>query len=96
MTILLYCFYFNIINLSLLSIVEKDITIDSPDFLPQEKDESLKLQDISIKEHSRTRRATCDFLSGFGVNHSACASHCYLRGKTGGRCNSKGVCVCRA
>ncbi|XP_055630943.1 defensin-A-like [Toxorhynchites rutilus septentrionalis] len=47
------------------------------------------------QEHHRQRRATCDLLSGFGVNDSACAAHCILRGNRGGYCNGKKVCVCR-
>lgn len=85
----------NIIT-SLLYFLEKDITVDSPSFSPQKKDDSLKLQEALINEHHRARRATCDLLSMFGVNHGACAAHCILKGKTGGRCNSDGVCVCRA
>ncbi|GAB1868597.1 Defensin [Camponotus japonicus] len=76
--------------------LEEDITVESPELLILKKDESLKLQETPIKEHNRTRRATCDLLSGLGVNHSACAAHCILRGKTGGRCDSNAVCVCRA
>ncbi|KAM7345429.1 phormicin-like [Cochliomyia hominivorax] len=45
--------------------------------------------------HGRYKRATCDLLSGTGINHSACAAHCLLRGNRGGYCNEKGVCVCR-
>ncbi|KAL1374311.1 hypothetical protein pipiens_004946 [Culex pipiens pipiens] len=37
-----------------------------------------------LPEHHRQRRATCDLLSGFGVNDSACAAHCILRGNRGG------------
>lgn len=43
----------------------------------------------------RSKRATCDLLSGFGVDHSACAAHCILRGKKGGYCSSTRVCNCR-
>ncbi|XP_039429790.1 defensin-C-like [Culex pipiens pallens] len=46
-------------------------------------------------ENHRHKRATCDLLSGFGVNDSACATHCILRGNRGGYCNAKKVCVCR-
>ncbi|XP_012162173.1 phormicin-like [Ceratitis capitata] len=46
-------------------------------------------------ELNRQKRATCDLLSGFGVNHSACALHCLLRGKRGGYCDGRGVCNCR-
>ncbi|XP_055594652.1 defensin-A-like [Uranotaenia lowii] len=46
-------------------------------------------------ENYRLKRATCDLLSAFGVNDSACAAHCVLRGNKGGYCNSKKVCVCR-
>ena len=51
--------------------------------------------DIEGVDHVRAKRATCDLASGFGVNHSLCASHCILLGKKGGYCNSKAVCVCR-
>ncbi|XP_058460448.1 defensin-C-like [Malaya genurostris] len=46
-------------------------------------------------ENYRLKRATCDLLSGFGVNDSACALHCVARGNRGGYCNSQKVCVCR-
>nr|QBQ82428.1 defensin A [Culex pipiens pallens] len=46
-------------------------------------------------ENLRLKRATCDLLSGLGVNDSACAAHCIARGNRGGYCNSKKVCVCR-
>ncbi|XP_064542384.1 defensin [Drosophila montana] len=45
--------------------------------------------------HSRQKRATCDLLSGFDVNHSACAAHCIGLGRSGGYCNDKAVCICR-
>ncbi|KAJ3644433.1 hypothetical protein Zmor_022166 [Zophobas morio] len=49
--------------------------------------------------HIRVRRFTCDVLSaeakGIKLNHSACAVHCLFRGKRGGHCNRKRVCVCR-
>ncbi|XP_030379884.1 sapecin [Scaptodrosophila lebanonensis] len=50
---------------------------------------------VEEEPHIRQRRATCDLLSGFGVNHGACAAHCVLRGNRGGYCNGKAVCVCR-
>ncbi|XP_055858725.1 defensin-A-like [Episyrphus balteatus] len=43
----------------------------------------------------RHKRATCDLLSGFGVNDSACAIHCIALGKRGGWCDSRRVCNCR-
>lgn len=46
-------------------------------------------------ENLRLKRATCDLLSGLGVNDSACAAHCIARGNRGGYCNAKKVCVCR-
>ncbi|XP_055534736.1 defensin-C-like [Wyeomyia smithii] len=49
----------------------------------------------AAEENYRLKRATCDLLSGFGVNDSACAAHCIARGNRGGYCNSKKVCVCR-
>lgn len=45
--------------------------------------------------HSRHKRATCDLLSGFGVEDSACAAHCIGLGKRGGYCDDKKVCRCR-
>lgn len=53
------------------------------------------LKELEPELHNRYKRATCDLLSGTGVNHSACAAHCLLRGNRGGYCNSKAVCVCR-
>ncbi|XP_061400737.1 phormicin-like [Musca vetustissima] len=53
------------------------------------------LKELEPELHGRYKRATCDLLSGTGVNHSACAAHCLLRGNRGGYCNGKGVCVCR-
>ncbi|TMW45884.1 hypothetical protein DOY81_009039 [Sarcophaga bullata] len=53
------------------------------------------LKTIEPELHGRYKRATCDLLSGTGINHSACAAHCLLRGNRGGYCNGKGVCVCR-
>nr|XP_014095043.1 phormicin [Bactrocera oleae] len=53
------------------------------------------LKEESAVELSRQKRATCDLLSGTGVNHSACAAHCVIRGNRGGYCNGSGVCVCR-
>ncbi|XP_075221400.1 defensin-like [Lycorma delicatula] len=48
--------------------------------------------------HLRIRRATCDLLSvstqWVTLNHSACAGHCLLIGRRGGRCID-GVCNCR-
>ncbi|XP_068144574.1 defensin-like [Drosophila tropicalis] len=54
-----------------------------------------KDKDESVETHSRQKRATCDLLSKFNVNHSACAAHCLVRGNRGGYCNNKAVCICR-
>ncbi|XP_055592697.1 defensin Lucifensin-like [Uranotaenia lowii] len=43
----------------------------------------------------RAKRATCDLLSGLGIQHSACAASCLARLYRGGFCNSEGICVCR-
>ncbi|KAH8370304.1 hypothetical protein KR093_002985 [Drosophila rubida] len=59
--------------------------VDSPDTLV-EADTGLNL---------RQKRATCDLLSAFNVNHSACAVHCIARRFKGGYCSDKAVCVCR-
>lgn len=52
-----------------------------------------------IAGYTRVKRFTCDVLSvearGVALNHSACAAHCLVRGKSGGYCNDKRVCVCR-
>ncbi|XP_011182225.1 sapecin-like [Zeugodacus cucurbitae] len=62
--------------------------------------ESVEAQLPELEEQrpsvvSRQKRATCDLLSGFGLNHSACAFHCLLRGNRGGYCSDKAVCICR-
>nr|AMO66174.1 defensin 3 [Locusta migratoria]AZP56666.1 defensin [Locusta migratoria migratoria] len=49
------------------------------------------------EEHGdRHVRVTCDLLSAFGVEHSACAAHCIAmnKGYKGGHCDD-GVCHCR-
>nr|XP_022909136.1 defensin-B-like [Onthophagus taurus] len=47
----------------------------------------------------RQKRVICNLSSfeagGVAFQHSVCAAHCLLFGKTGGYCNN-GVCVCRA
>lgn len=48
-----------------------------------------------VQEHSRQKRATCDLLSKWNWNHTACAAHCIARKYKGGYCNDKAVCVCR-
>ncbi|XP_016929506.3 defensin [Drosophila suzukii] len=48
-----------------------------------------------VVEHSRQKRATCDLLSKWNWNHTACAAHCIARGNKGGYCSDKAVCVCR-
>ncbi|XP_054736941.1 phormicin-like [Anastrepha obliqua] len=64
-------------------------------FEPNQVELVLLKEDPLVEEVTRPKRATCDLLSGFGVNHSACAAHCLLRGNRGGYCNGRGVCVCR-
>ncbi|KAH8252749.1 hypothetical protein KR032_001649 [Drosophila birchii] len=54
-----------------------------------------KHPDEAVAEHSRQKRATCDLLSKWNWNHTACAAHCLARGNKGGYCNDKAVCVCR-
>lgn len=53
--------------------------------------------DDTPDSHSRQKRATCDLLSAWNINHTACAAHCLAMGKgfRGGYCNNKAVCVCR-
>ncbi|XP_050445688.1 defensin-like [Cataglyphis hispanica] len=93
----IYVFVFLVVTAVAIAFPNKDKDASMPlDLLSQKEIESLNLQMTPIKEHHRMRRFTCDFLSGWGVDHSACAAHCYARGKTGGRCNSDRVCVCRA
>ncbi|CAO1354774.1 unnamed protein product [Diamesa serratosioi] len=48
-------------------------------------------QERSIEEHSRFKRATCDLFQ----NERLCAANCLLRGRSGGYCNAKKVCICR-
>ncbi|KAH8291181.1 hypothetical protein KR054_009613 [Drosophila jambulina] len=59
--------------------------------LPEVTEESV----LAVAEHSRQKRATCDLLSKWNWNHTACAAHCVARGNMGGYCNDKAVCVCR-
>ncbi|CAL1689059.1 unnamed protein product [Lasius platythorax] len=95
----IYVFALLVATAVAIALPDKDKSTSVPlDLLPQKEDESLKLQvtqETPVKEHHRARRFTCDLLSGAGVDHSACAAHCLLRGKTGGRCNNDRVCVCR-
>ncbi|XP_034106359.1 defensin [Drosophila albomicans] len=53
------------------------------------------LVDATSELNLRQKRATCDLLSAFNVNHSACAVHCISRRYKGGYCSDKAVCVCR-
>lgn len=55
----------------------------------------VKDGDNEVEVPSRTKRATCDLLSIFNVNDSACAAHCLAKRFRGGYCNKKKVCVCR-
>lgn len=50
---------------------------------------------IPAVHHFRQKRATCDILSIFNVNHAACAMHCIGHGYRGGYCSDKAVCTCR-
>ncbi|XP_017087911.2 defensin [Drosophila bipectinata] len=52
-------------------------------------------ENADVQEHSRQKRATCDLLSKWNWNHTACAAHCLARKYKGGYCNDKAVCVCR-
>ena len=48
-------------------------------------------EDRSLEQHGRFKRATCDLFQ----DERLCAANCLLRGRTGGYCNAKKVCVCR-
>ena len=48
-------------------------------------------EDRSLEQHARFKRATCDLFQA----ESLCALHCLMRGRTGGYCNAKKVCICR-
>lgn len=54
--------------------------------------------DLIAGRADRQRRVTCDLLSfsigSWSFNDSACAAHCLVLGKKGGKCIS-GVCHCR-
>ncbi|KAM8713923.1 hypothetical protein ACLKA7_014133 [Drosophila subpalustris] len=64
--------------------------------LAQAYPDPLQVEPLLESElNHRPKRATCDLLSGFSVNHSACAVHCIARGRRGGYCNGQAVCVCR-
>ncbi|XP_072762839.1 defensin-1 [Anoplolepis gracilipes] len=91
----IYVFALLVVTAVAIALPNKDPDNNTSMDLSQKEDESLELPVTLVKEHHRTRRFTCDLLSGAGVDHSACAAHCILRGKTGGRCNNDRVCVCR-
>ncbi|XP_066261748.1 tenecin-1-like [Euwallacea similis] len=60
--------------------------------------EDLQNEDAETS-HVIVKRATCDLLGfsigGFSFNDSACAAHCLTKGKRGGYCSKKKVCICR-
>ncbi|XP_016998064.2 defensin-like [Drosophila takahashii] len=59
-------------------------------------DHPLVNQDVHEEmQHSRQKRATCDLLSKWNWNHTACAAHCIAKRFKGGYCSDKAVCVCR-
>jgi hypothetical protein len=62
-------------------------------------EEAATAKEIEQGEHIRVKRVTCDILSveakGVKLNDAACAAHCLFRGRSGGYCNGKRVCVCR-
>ncbi|XP_060518316.1 tenecin-1 [Cylas formicarius] len=55
--------------------------------------------DDTNQEHVRVKRVTCDVLSveakGIKLNDAACGLHCLYKGRSGGYCNGKRICVCR-
>ncbi|XP_055839766.1 defensin [Episyrphus balteatus] len=61
------------------------------EFAEQTDSEAAEVGEAPIRQ----KRATCDLLSIFNVNHTACAAHCLAKGFKGGYCNGKKVCVCR-
>lgn len=62
----------------------------------EEKNEfGMVITENDHHEHYRQKRATCNLLSWFGVNHSACAAHCIAKRFKGGRCGNRAVCKCR-
>ena len=48
-------------------------------------------EDTNLEQYTRILTTTCDL----HPIDSACAAHCWLRGKTVGYCNAKKVCVCK-
>uniref|UniRef100_A0A1B6FU29 Invertebrate defensins family profile domain-containing protein n=1 Tax=Cuerna arida TaxID=1464854 RepID=A0A1B6FU29_9HEMI len=84
--------------------LEEQGTAAQSQFSSEEQDNDAAPSQFSSEEQdnddegTNLPRVTCDLLSfsvsGFSVNHSACAAHCILRRKRGGRCIN-GVCSCR-
>lgn len=63
--------------------------------LPLESSLSMLQDDDIPNVHSRHKRLTCDLLTIWKVNHSACAAACIYKRKEGGYCNGFGKCICR-
>lgn len=63
--------------------------------IPSDHQSDEPIPSIPAVHHFRQKRATCDLLSIFNVNHAACALHCVGHGYRGGYCSNKAVCTCR-
>ncbi|XP_075221269.1 defensin-like [Lycorma delicatula] len=86
---------FSVALLMFIILLQSSRAYPAPDeFDEQEFAEYEPLENV----HSRIRRATCDLLSfqskWVTPNHAACAAHCIVLGKKGGRCKDA-VCHCR-
>ncbi|XP_016973683.1 defensin [Drosophila rhopaloa] len=77
------------IALALVAVVVQAQPVPEEDHIPAEHPL------VEQEAHSRQKRATCDLLSKWNWNHTACAAHCLTKGFKGGYCSDKAVCVCR-
>ena len=86
------CFLFAVIFIAT-SKANEDNTYNS--YEVEEIEDIADQQGFLPVQHYRQKRATCDLLSIFNVNHAACAAHCIGHGYRGGYCSDKQVCTCR-
>ncbi|XP_017066640.1 defensin [Drosophila eugracilis] len=88
-------FAFLAIALALVACMVQAQPVSDVETYPAENPLLIKDPQQEVVEHSRQKRATCDLLSKWNWNHTACAGHCIAKGFKGGYCNDKAVCVCR-
>ncbi|EAL40168.3 AGAP004632-PA [Anopheles gambiae str. PEST] len=51
---------------------------------------------IAVSGTTVTLQSTCKLFTADVVSSITCKMYCVIKGKTGGYCNSEGLCTCRA